>query len=665
MNKLIHTRPDGTRVVRLSKGKRVLFLTKDLELIRKQLRGEVDLRMQDIDPADLLDDINTDTMTPAWVCFRHKPEDIALDGYAGLLDDKGARVVETRALLDGNFEVIVSGKRKGTGSSRETAPQCEKWAGIGLVIAHSFAPIHERNNLNLGQLMGGYALLERLQAGEEVPLDELTSKYDPITRLMLESGGLFPFAKLYEEGKVDVPVPKTARRPMTMGEKILASKIVGAEGDVYVKPGDVCLVKVDGGYSHEFTTAQVHYFLQREYGPGYSLPNPAKFAVFEDHLLYATGVERMRPFAAQIQTLRDLQNEFQVHTGVRDYSAKDGISPGICHQVAREEFVDPGDFIQATDSHTCMGGGSNALTYGVGATEYAGLISAGFTFVKVPESIRFELVGKLDPGCTAKDVMLHILDVYAKREDTLDRVMEFGGPGLASLSPDERATLCNMATECSAKSGICEGDRALAEWLAPRRAGRTVPQIEATFVHPDAGAVYDGGVFTIDLSTLRPMVAEPGDPTYGKAISELGDVAIDIAYAGSCTAGKEDDFEFYVRVLKDALASGRKVADGVRMVVQYGSEAVRDYALAKGYDKVFAAAGVEVIQPGCGACIGCGPGVSDTPKQVTVSAINRNFRGRSGPGQLYLASPLTVAASAIEGRIVAYTPGMFRQPARV
>jgi 3-isopropylmalate/(R)-2-methylmalate dehydratase large subunit len=312
-----------------------------------------------------------------------------------------------------------------------------------------------------------------------------------------------------------------------------------------------------------------------------------------------------------------------------------------------------------------MGGGSNALTYGVGATEYAGLISAGFTFVKVPESIRFELVGKLDPGCTAKDVMLHILDVYAKREDTLDRVMEFGGPGLASLSPDERATLCNMATECSAKSGICEGDRALAEWLAPRRPGRSVSEIEATFVSPDPGASYAGGVHTIDLSKLRPMVAEPGDPTYGKAITELGDVKIDIAYAGSCTAGKEDDFEFYVRVLKDALASGRKVADGVRMVVQYGSEAVRDYALAKGYDKVFASAGVEVIQPGCGACIGCGPGVSDDAKQVTVSAINRNFRGRSGPGQLYLASPLTVAASAIEGHIVAYTPGMFRQPARV
>jgi len=662
MNQLIHENESGERVVRLTPGKRILFLTKDLELIRKQLRGELDLSMSEVDPADLLDDINTDTMTPAWVCFRHRPEDIALDAYAGLLDGDGERVFGTRALMDGGFEVIVSGKRKGTGSSRETAPQCEKWSGIGLVIAHSFAPIHERNNLNLGQLMGGYAVLERLQAGEDVPLAELTGQYDPITRVMLESGGLFPFAKRYAAGEVEVPVPTTPARPMTMGEKILAAKVVGAEGTVALKPGDVCLVKVDGGYSHEFTTAQVHHFLGQEYGDDYTVQNPSKFAIFEDHLLYATGVERMKPFTADIETLRRLQNEFQGHTGVRDYSAVDGVSPGICHQVAREEFVDPGDFIQATDSHTCMGGGSNALTYGVGATEYAGLISAGFTFVEVPESIRFELVGELDPGCTAKDVMLHILDTYAKREDTLDRVMEFGGPGLASLSPDERATLCNMATECSAKSGICEGDRALADWLAPRRPGMSVEGIEARFVAPDAGAEYAGGVHTIDLSALRPMVAEPGDPTYGKAIADLGEVRIDIAYAGSCTAGKVDDFEFYAAVLKDALDAGRKVADGVTMVVQYGSTDVRDHARERGFDAIFREAGVEVISPGCGACIGCGPGVSDSADQVSVSAINRNFRGRSGPGQLYLASPLTVAASAIEGRIVSYTPGMFRSP---
>jgi 3-isopropylmalate/(R)-2-methylmalate dehydratase large subunit len=665
LNPLIHTEADGRRVVALTPGKRVLFLTGDLETIERQLRGELDLSMEDIDPRDLLDDINTDVMTPAWVCFRHRPEDIALDAYAGLVKPDGTRVMGTRALLDGNFEAIVSGQRKGTGSSRETAPQCERWSGIRLVIAASFAPIHERNNINLGQLMGDYAQLARLQRGESIALAEFTAQYDPVTRAILESGGLFPFATRLKQKQVAVPVLATAKRPMTMAEKILAAHLIGpGSTGQSVAPGDIALVHVDGGYSHEFTTAQVHHFLAQEYGADYRIPDPSKFAVFEDHLLYTDGVKRMAPFAREIQTLRDLQKQFQRHTGVRDYSAREGVSPGICHQVAREQFVDPGDFIQATDSHTCMGGGSNALTWGVGATEYAGLIHAGFTFVQVPESIRFELVGRLARESTAKDLMLFILKVYATAEKTLDRVMEFGGPGLATLSVDERATLTNMATECSAKSGICEGDALLVEWLAARRPGQTREQIRARFVAPDPGASYEGGVHTIDLATIAPMVAEPGDPTYGKKVSELAELRIDIAYGGSCTAGKEHDLDLYAVVLREALENGRRIAAGTRMVIQFGSEAVREYARTRGYLQVFQQAGVEVINPGCGACIGCGPGVSDTKEQVTVSAINRNFTGRSGPGRLYLASPLTVAASAVEGRIASWRPGMFsgKQP---
>lgn len=665
MNSLIRTKPDGSRVVALTPGKRVLFLFEDHARIRAQLEGRADFRMADVDPASLLDDINTDVMTPAWVCFRHRPEDLALDAYAGMVDADGTRVFGTRALIDGNFEVIVSGQRKGTGSSRETAPQAERWSGVELVVAASFAPIHARNNINLGQLMGTYEQLERLQAGEEIPLEEFTGPYDPVTRAILEIGGLFPFGAAYARGEVTVAPPATPRRAMTMAEKVLARHLVGGDEASCVQPGDACLVYVDGGYSHEFTTAQVHHFLAQEYGANYQVPNPAKFAVFEDHLLYATGVARMKPFEDQIETLRRLQREFQAHTGVRDYSARDGISPGICHQVAREHFVDPGDFIQATDSHTCMGGGNNALTWGVGATEYAGLIYSGFTFVKVPESIRFELVGELDPGCTAKDVILHILETFAVREDTLDRVMEFGGAGLASLSMDERATLCNMATECSARSGICEADEATYDWLAPRRPGTTREALRARAVAPDAGAHYHGGVHTIDLAAIVPMVAKPHDPTNGAPIAELGDVAIDIAYGGSCTAGKEHDLDLYARVLADALEHGLRVADGVSMYIQFGSETVREYARAKGYLDVFARAGVTVIEPGCGACIGCGPGVSETKDQVTVSAINRNFTGRSGPGKLYLASPLTVAASAVTGRITSYQPGLFAgaQPA--
>ena len=655
--------------IRLTPGKRVLFLTKDLELIREQLYGGLNLRMSDLTVDDLLDDINTDVMTPAWVCFDHEPSEIAENAYAGLLHG-GRRVFEPKALKEGGFEVIVSGHRKGTGSSRETAPQCERWSGIRIVIAQSFAPIHERNNLNLGQLMGDHSMLERLQNGESIALSEFTSRYDPISRLILESGGILPFAKRLKSGEIELPDNNCEERPMNMVEKMIASKLLSQGGaSKFVKPGDAVLAQVDGGYSHEFTTAQVHTFLSEEYGDDYSLPNPSKFAVFEDHLLYATGVERFSRFEGKIQTLRDMQVEFQIHTGVRDYSAVGGISPGICHQVAREEFIDVGDFIQATDSHTCMGGASNALSYGVGSTEYANLVHNQFSFVNVPESIRFELIGELDPGCTAKDVILHILWKYAANSETLDRSMEFGGPGLASLSMDERATLCNMATECSAKTGICEADDRTVDWLLQKRADLTESDIRDSFVSPDEGAHYDGGIHEINLSEIRPMVAHPGnpdegvpsDPTNGAYIEDIGRVEIDIAYAGSCTAGKDDDFSFYAMVCEAALEAGLKVADGVDCYIQFGSKSVKDLSEMKGWTKTFKDAGVKLIDPGCGACIGAGPGVSEDSEQVTVSAINRNFQGRSGPGKLYLASPLTVMTSAFTGRITAWKPDVFSQ----
>lgn len=652
--------------IRLTPGKRVLFLTKDPDLIRRQLAGELDLRMADLTVDDLLDDINTDAMTPAWVCFAYKPEELARDAYAGLIVD-GKRLFERDALKNGNFEVIVSGLRKGVGSSRETAVQAEKWSGIRLAVAASFAPIHAANNHAQGVLMGDYEQLRRLQDGEGVPLEEFCRDCDPITRLIVREGGLFPFAKALAAGRIELPRPDTGPRPMTMAEKILARHLLG-DGPKFVKPGDAVLVDVDGGYTHEFTTAQVHHFLQEEYGPGYTIKNPAKFAVFEDHLVYADEVPKMRAFADKIEVLRQLQREFQRHTGVRDFSAKEGISPGICHEVAREVLVEPGDFIQATDSHTCMGGVNNALTWGVGATEYANLIHSGFTQVEVPESIRFELKGKLGVGVTAKDLMLYILLNYARPQATLNRVMEFTGPGISGLSMDERATLTNMATECSARTAIVEADEETFRWLAAWR-GTDPDQYRARAVAPDPGAVYDGGVHTIDLSGIRPMVAHPGDPdhgipsdpTNGAFVDEIGEVPIEIAYGGSCTAGKIDDLVFYHQVVKEAVDAGLKVAPGVRFLIQFGSAAVEDFCRQHGLLDTFAQAGVEVIHPGCGACIGCGPGVSETTDQVTVSAINRNYKGRSGPGKLWLASPLTVAASAFTGRITPYTPGMFKE----
>ncbi|MCZ6726832.1 MAG: aconitase family protein, partial [Acidobacteria bacterium] len=500
-------------IVKLNPDKRVLFLTKDPDLVRRQLTGEVNLTMADLTVDDLLDDINTDAMTPAWVCFSYRPEDLALDAYAGLIVD-GERLFEHEALARGNFEVIVSGLRKGVGSSRETAVQAEKWSGIRIAIAASFAPIHAANNINQGILMADHAVLERLQGGAGVPLEEFYRDYDSITQLIVQEGGLFPFAKGVADGEVELPVPDTSERPLTMAEKILARHQVG-EGSGFVKPGDSLVVSVDGGYSHEFTTAQVHHFLQEQYGADYTIARAENFAVFEDHLIYADDVPKMRVFMDKIEILRRMQREFQRHTGVQDFSAREGVSPGICHEIAREQLISPGQFILATDSHTCMGGCNNALTWGVGATEYASLVHSGFATVEVPESIRFELEGSLPTGVTAKDVMLHILLEYARPQLTLKRVMEFTGPGLATLSMDERATLTNMATECAARGAIVEADEATYAWIGERRPDADLARLRRESVTPDPGAEYAGGVHRIDLAALRPMVAHPGDPDHG------------------------------------------------------------------------------------------------------------------------------------------------------
>src|SRR5450432_2720030 len=274
----------------LTPGKRVLYLTKDPDLVRRQL---------------------ADTLTPAWVCFDYDPKDIAKNAYAGLVIN-GERLIPTNALAAGGFEVIVAGAQKGVGSSREQAAQCEVFSGSRLAIASSFAPIHARNNINIGQLMGDHAMLARLEAGERIELAEFTAGHDAITKLMIESGGLLPFCARLDKKQISVPAPGTGKRPMNLTEKILASKLLPGQGE-YVKPNDAVLVRVDAGYSHEFTTAQVDLFLTNEYGD-YRLKNPAKFAVFEDHLIYATGVPAMAKFAAKIELLRVKQREFAART---------------------------------------------------------------------------------------------------------------------------------------------------------------------------------------------------------------------------------------------------------------------------------------------------------------------------------------------------------------
>lgn len=638
-------------IIKLDPDERVLFLTKDLKLIHEQLYNGLNLHMVDLRPRDLLDDINTDVMTPAWVCFHHRPEEIAKRAYAGLMNGN-ERVFKDNALQDGGFRAIVSGERKGTGSSRETAAQCEKFSGINLVFAASFAPIHRRNNINLGQIMGSYDLLIRLQNGEGIELEEFLQPFDDFSRAIIKAGGLFNF--LDEHGQITPHnLHDRDQRPKTMAQKIMLKKLISADHAAIFNQQSA-IFSVDGGYSHEFTTAQVHQFLKKHYGDHYTIKNAKKFAAFEDHLIYAEMLPKNTPFLPLINDLRTQQKEFIATHGIRDYSARNHESPGICHEIARQDMILPGDFLQATDSHTCMGGALNAFAFGVGATEYASVLATGLSVVDIPASIRFDLLGELKANCTAKDVMLYILNEYSKHGITLNKIMEFGGEGLRGLSIDERATLCNMATECGAKTGICEPDDRLLEWLCSMRSSLHPHDVEKMMVWPDADAHYESGHYTIDLSNIEPMVAHPSDPTHGGLVAHV-DIAIDIAYGGSCTAGKFADIDMYALVTRDALSQGLRVKDGVQFIVQFGSQKVANYARERGYLEDFKRAGVTIIPPGCGACIGCGPGVSDRKEQITISAINRNFQGRSGPGLLYLASPLTVAASAFSGKITSFS----------
>jgi 3-isopropylmalate/(R)-2-methylmalate dehydratase large subunit len=259
---------------------------------------------------------------------------------------------------------------------------------------------------------------------------------------------------------------------------------------------------------------------------------------------------------------------------------------------------------------------------------------------------------------TAKDFILQLLAMdYIKSGKALAKVMEYSGEAIEELSVDERATMTNMAAEIGGFTGIVAPDRKVVEFLVERRG--MAPDDAQTLIsglHSDPNAEY-ARVIELDADDIYPMVATPGDPGNGKFIRDLNTpVPIEIAYGGTCTAGKNEDMDMYARVLGEAVEQGKSVAENTKFYIQFGSQETREYCVRKGYLPIFEKAGAIVIEPSCGACINAGPGVSTRPDQVVISAQNRNFPGRSGPGQMYLASPLTVAASAIAGHIVEYEP---------
>lgn len=633
---------------------RILFLTEDADLLKRQLEGQ-DLPW---DPSlELIDNISTDEITPGWVCFYY-------DETLGEFSMVGLRggLFERNSLKNGGFDVIVSGKSKGCGSSREQAPYSELAAGVKLVIAESVEKIYGQNCQNIGLLTStDFGLIPRILAGEEIPISEFTNGLDPISADIVRAGGLFEYNKARMAGTLTAPVPETAPRPMTMVEKIIAAHAVvdaqaGTLGVPAVAPGDALFVRTDVRFSHEYVTPMADSLFRQGFGPDTTMTDPSSVFTFRDHLTFLGDVmapeKREMGLLDHADGLATTQEGFAKKHGLKLYGeVPEGGSEAICHNAVIEDIALPGQIVTGTDSHTCMAGALGCFAFGVGSTDMANSWFTKDVRVRVPETVRFVLKGELRPGVSAKDVMLYILaQPFFRTSKGIGKVLEFAGEGVMRLPFDEQATLTNMAVEAGGFTGIIEPDEVVIDYLHTMR-GIPKAELEARIVRSDPDATYLE-VFEIDLGAVPPMVATPGDPRNGVPLTELDPgIAIDIAYGGSCTGGKKADMDMYAAVFAQARAQGLKVAEGVKCYIQFGSQHIRRYAEEKGYVELFQAAGVELINPSCGACINAGPGASQKREQVSVSAINRNFPGRSGPGKVYLASPLVIAASAIRGHI--------------
>jgi 3-isopropylmalate/(R)-2-methylmalate dehydratase large subunit len=665
LERKIDKRPDKVRL----QG-RILFLTEDPELIKRQLAGE-DLPWDTRNPAKnpkLRDDISTDEITPAHYCF-YFDETLGEIPYLGLKCGSVTPIARGD-VKRGGFVCAVSGKRRGKGSSREQSPYAEMCAGIRVVIAENIERIYKQNCQNLGLLTStNFSLIDRIRSGEEIALSEFTAGEDEITRQVIEYGGLFPFNVARMQGKVFLPPIESASAPrgMTLAEKIFARHMLNEKGEVgvsSVKPGDTGFARADLRFSHEYVTPMASIFFERYVGKDAKVNDPSSILFFRDHLTFLDEVisEEKKKLG-----LLDLATQLKLKQG--DFARKQGIrlhgeltdrkgSEGICHSIVLESYALPGQLNIGSDSHTPHVGAIGCVAFGIGTTDVFNSWITKDVRVKVPESVRIVVRGKKHPNVTAKDFILKILSLdYVRSGKALAKVMEYAGEAIEELSVDERATMTNMAAEIGGFTGIVAPDKKAVDFLVERRGvDRKEAETMIEGLYSDPGAQY-ANVIELDAAEITPMVATPGDPGNGKYVRELNTpVPVEIAYGGTCTAGKNEDMDMYAVVLADALKQGKHVADSVRFYIQFGSQETRDYCVRKGYLDVFQKSGAQVIEPSCGACINAGPGVSTRPDQVVISAQNRNFPGRSGPGQMYLASPLTVAASAVAGYIVEYEP---------
>ena len=629
---------------------RILYLSDDPQIMQRQLQGE-DCSLAQAEP--LRDNISTDEITPVTVMLDYD-ERLGRFPYVGF-KSADTLPIGVDQVRQGGFSVTVAGSRYGKGSSRESSPLAELSAGIRLIVARSFERIYQQNCDNLGILTTtDFGVLDRIAAGEPIYLEEFLEGRDALTQQIIRNGGLLRYSRSLDWSANDLAPALRTTGPKTLVEKIIERHLHVQSPAPEVGAG--VFIRADLRFSHDYFTGMCAHLLHQAYGEPASLVDPQSIITFEDHLVLASeSVPHIEQnLLPGIRHLVDGHERFSRRYPVRSHGAdkQRGGSEGICHALMIERYALPGQVVIGTDSHTPHSGALGCMAFGVGASDMTHSWHTGHVRCKVPETLRIEVNGELAEGVMAKDLVLHLLRLdFIRQGKAIGCVFEYGGSAIRRMSVDERATLTNMVAELGGMTGIVEPDDKVVAFLRERRGVEV--QLEP-WMRSDPDAVYRD-VLEIDASQVSVMLAAPGDPGNGVAISEMaGPVRVDIAYGGSCTAGKRSDFDAYHEVIQWAQANGIAPAPHTRFFLQFGTADVHDYCKDQGYLETFRQAGVQLIMPGCGACANCGPGQSTAADQVTVSAINRNFPGRSGPGSVWLASPYTVAASALAGSLTSF-----------
>src|SRR5947209_15826717 len=407
--------------------------------------------------------------------------------------------VKKDEVKNGGFAVVVSGLSKGCGSSRETAPYAEKWAGIELVIAKTIEKIYGQNSQNIGLLTStDFGLVERIGMGEEIPLEEFTRGLDAISQQIVEYGGLFNYNKARLAGEVAPPALETKRRPMSIVEKIVARHAFVKTGQVgveAVKPGDALFAVADVRFSHEYVTPMAESLFKQSLGADARVTNAESVYAFRDHLTFLGRVmsedKRKMGLLDRANGLATTQESFTDEQGIKLYGGtEERGSEAICHNAVVEDIALPGQLVIGTDSHTCMAGVLGCFAFGVGSTDMANAWYTKDIRIRVPEVVRFVLKGKKRADVSAKDEMLVILATdYMKEGKGIGQVLEFAGEGISDWPIDERATLTNMAVEAGGFTGIIEPDEDTLRYL-PRMRGLSYEALRKGVLRTDDDAEY-------------------------------------------------------------------------------------------------------------------------------------------------------------------------------